>query len=333
MLVPRSWAAIEYQRYPGQAEAQAAPLATDSRFKSAAFLLFAAWCVTVFSLWHSIHYYKPRNRGIANRFIGFFRYAPTRFLIMLTLSLIMIGYETAISFNFDISPMKIDETHTNLPWMYGLGWLPIILVMLVQEVSGYLLPNEDRELVRQRRVRGAEIDQELGITKRPHWWSRLHGNHNLSVQQEITKNVHEIGGRASKKGNAESSIEMGNMPLSSKPTNRTSNRPESFIQVGNNPLHRALANREARKSAQETTATTGFSTSSGLRELQDPILDTKTFSSSTAGRGRSIGNDASSTSHAATSQRYSERSPSTRSTNTTSTLGAPPQNIKSMLDI
>lgn len=334
MVVPRSWTAVEYQRYAGQAEAEAAPMATDVRFKIAAFLLFLGWCVTVYSLWHSIHHYKPRNRGLINRSIGLVRYTPNRFILTLALSLIMIGYEAAISFNFDISPMKIDASNANLPWMFGLGWVPILLILFIQEVSGYLLPNEDRELVRQRRVRGAEIDQELGFTKKPHWWSRLNGDHNMSVHQAIAKNVREVGGGAATTRNLESAIEMGNMPASKKNANRSSTRPESLVQVGNNPVHRAMANREARKSASEAAAVQAaagllFPVAKNIAEGKDPFADSKSLGSTASDRGRLIGEQSSGVSRDATS----ERSPSTGSTGTMGTLNAPPQKIKSMLDI
>jgi hypothetical protein len=214
MIVPRAWGAIEKQRDPDQARLIAEPMATDARFKTAAFLLFCSWLTTVFSLWHSIKHYKCRNPGLFNRAIGFVQYAPKKFLLVLPLSLIMIGYEAACSFDFSISPLNLD---TNLGLMYGLGWSPIALLFIVYEVAGYMEPNEDRELIRQRRIRSAEIDQELGIVKKPHWWSRLNGdNRSISVGDEIARNVSEVGGGPATARNLERNIEMGNMPVSKR---------------------------------------------------------------------------------------------------------------------
>ncbi len=79
--------------------------------------------------------------------------------------------------------------------IYGLGWAPIAVILFVQECEGYRLPNEDKELIRQRRVRGQEIDAEMGYVKKPHWWRLLHGEQNLSVQAALAKRAREVGGR------------------------------------------------------------------------------------------------------------------------------------------
>lgn len=192
MIVPRSWTNIEKQRSPDQTRDFAEPTATDIRWKLAALFNFFGWLTIVFSLRHSIKYYKPRNRGLFNRMIGFVKYAPNRFFLTIPLSLILVGYEAACSFEFSISPLKL---HPELGYMYGLGWGSIAAIFLVQEVAGFFNPDEDRELIRQRRVRGQEIDSEMGIVKKPHWWSRLHGDVNLNVHDQIARNVREVGGR------------------------------------------------------------------------------------------------------------------------------------------
>ncbi|PBP17790.1 conserved fungal protein [Diplocarpon rosae] len=169
VAVPRSWTPLELQRDPNQQRRNAAPVATDLRFKSAAFLLLGSWLATVFSLGHSIKHYRLRSRGLVHRGLGAVKYTPTRFLLTLPLSLAMIGYEAACAFDFSISPLKLD---TPLSLMYGLGWTPAAAILLVHEVAGYADPNDDRELLRQRRLRGAQMDAEMGITRKPHWWAR-----------------------------------------------------------------------------------------------------------------------------------------------------------------
>jgi hypothetical protein len=85
----------------------------------------------------------------------------------------------------------------------------------VHEVAGYFDPNEDRELIRQRRIRGAEADQEMGITKKPQWWLKLReDNKSISVHDRITHNVGET--KQATIRNLERSIEMGNMPVNNK---------------------------------------------------------------------------------------------------------------------
>lgn len=259
---------------------------------------------TLFSLQHSIKHYKPRNRGLFNRMFGFIRYTPPKFLFTLALSLVMIGYEAACAFDFSISPLKYQ---TNLATMYGLGWAPIALILIVYEIAGYIDPNEDRELLHQRRVRGIEADQEIGITKKPHWWSRLHGdNRALNMQDRIAQNVGEIGGGRATTKNLERSIEMGNMPVSKK---QDQNKP-----VGDIDAIRVAANLLFPNSTNE--------------ETQERFTDAPV----SGGRGRSLGETGRSNPSGRNETRggLSDRSDST---NSGVTLGAQPQQIRSMLDV
>ncbi|KAJ4164055.1 hypothetical protein LMH87_005745 [Akanthomyces muscarius] len=67
--------------------------------------------------------------------------------------------------------------------------------MLVQIIYGYVSPNEDKDLIRQRRERGEVIDRELGLVKKPAWWRRVRGEHEeLSFRERIFRNVKEVGG-------------------------------------------------------------------------------------------------------------------------------------------
>jgi hypothetical protein len=295
MVVPRPWGAIEKQRDPDQARLVAEPVATDIRFKLAALFLVAAWLTIVYSLRHSIRHYKPRNRGVLNKFGGFLRYTPLKFLLTLPLSLTMVGYEAACTFDFAISPLN---NNANLGMMYGLGWGTVAAIFIVYETAGYFDPNEDRELIRQRRVRGAEIDQEMGITKKPHWWCRLHGdNIEISVHERIMRNVHEVGGGQATTRNLERSIEMGNMPANKRGSGKPIGDPETI----------------------RTAANILFPTPPGASERSDPFSDTPV-------RGRGMVSETSSTTRADMSER-------SNSTNSGITLSAQPQQIRSMLDI
>jgi hypothetical protein len=303
MVIPRPWGAIELQRDPDQTKQRAEPAATDLRFKLGAFFLFGSWLTTVFSLWHSIKHYKPRNRGVFNRAFGLIKYLPPRFVITIPLSFVMIGYEAACAFEFSISPLKLD---TNLAFMYGLGWGPIAMIIVIQEIYGYMTPNEDRELIRQRRVRNAEIDQEMGITKKPHWWSRLHGDNGpVNIHDHIARNVSEIGGGRATTRNLERSIEMGNMPVSKR---RDSNKPVPDITT-----IRAAANL--------------LFPAHTMEETQERFTDHPE-----QGRGRAVSNPAADTS-STTRAGLNDRSDSNHSTASGLTLGARPQQVRSMLDV
>jgi hypothetical protein len=186
--------------------------------------------------------------------------------------------------------------------MYGWGWGTVTSIILVYEISGYLDLNEDRELIRQRRIRGEEIDQEMGMTKKPNWWLLLHrDNTQLSVQERIAKNVGEIeGGSATNKG-VETNIEMGNMSISKEVQQKIGDRPRTgeleAVRVAAGLLPPATINEGA---------------SQRYSDWED--------------RGRSSG-------HSRKSRTTSDRSDSPGTHGSSDTLTAPPRQIRSMLDV
>ncbi|KAI1196129.1 hypothetical protein F5X97DRAFT_306241 [Nemania serpens] len=193
LVIPRNWGPVELQRSPEQTITKAVPAATDIRFKIAPFLLFISWLTILVSLWHSVRHYEARNRGWLNRVIGFIRYVPYRFFLMIPLALVVIAYQALAAWEFNYSPLKKD---TNLVAMYVGGYTPALLLVIILCISGFARPNEDKELIRQRRQRGAEVDQELGLTKRPAWWRRLKGDISSGdvVRDQLYRNVREVGG-------------------------------------------------------------------------------------------------------------------------------------------
>lgn len=194
MIVPRNWTAIQHQRYPQQTIDEAAPTATDARFKAAAFLLAVCWLITAFSLRHSIKYYCPRNRGIFNRIIGFVRYTPLRFALIMPLAAAVIAYQGLVAFYFDYSPLKVGGLNAAI---YAGGYTPSLLIVWIQAIFGLLNPNEDRELQRQRRVRTQALNREMGLVFKPSWWQRINGEYmdpNESMRETLMRNVREIHG-------------------------------------------------------------------------------------------------------------------------------------------
>ncbi|KAI5863839.1 hypothetical protein GGS23DRAFT_565633 [Durotheca rogersii] len=192
LIVPRNWGEIELQRSPDQAIEHAIPTATDGRFKAATFCLLICWLTTLVSLWHSIRHYEPRNRGFFNRAIGFLGYMPFRFTLLLPLGLAVVAYQGLAAWEFHLSPLNVK---TNLVAMYVGGYTPSLLILIIQCIAGFMRPNEDRELMRQRRLRGQAIDQELGIVRKPAWWRRVNGDLPAgSMRDRIMRNVREVGG-------------------------------------------------------------------------------------------------------------------------------------------
>ncbi|KAF4121623.1 Protein of unknown function (DUF2434) [Geosmithia morbida] len=205
MIIPRSWKFAQMQRSPEQEAAIAEPGATGIRFKIAAFFLFGAWLTTVFSMSHSINHYKPRKSGLFNRLIGLFRDIPLRFALLLPLSLGMIAYQALIAFQYRFSVMRADGP---IPIIYGWGYGTQLAILVVQILYGWSSPNEDKELMRQRRVRGEMLDRELGIIHRPAWWRRVKGEHLVgTVRDKLARNVNEVGQGRSLGRRAESDME------------------------------------------------------------------------------------------------------------------------------
>ncbi len=205
MIIPRPWTAIQYQRSPEQANALARPSGTDARFKAGGFLAFLAWCTICYSLRHSIHHYKARNRGSWNSFRGLLGYCPWKFRLAIPLLLIKIVYAIASSVVWTINPMKFDG---NAGWLYGLGSTPAILIILIFEIWGFLEPNEDRALLKQRAERGRITDAELGIRQKPSWWSKMSGDQHWTNEQRLRALTTEIGGGRPTTQNVERTIEL-----------------------------------------------------------------------------------------------------------------------------
>ncbi|KAL2126111.1 hypothetical protein VTI74DRAFT_1672 [Chaetomium olivicolor] len=195
MVIPRNWTNIEHQRYPQQVINDAIPVATDARFKAAAFFLAACWLLIVFSLRHSIKHYCPRNRGVLNRIRGFIRYTPMRFLLIIPLAAALVAYQALVAWYFDYSPLNV---HGNRAAIYAGGYTPSLLILYVQALYGFLNPNEDLELQRQRRVRNQVLDREMGVVHKPAWWRLINGENidheNESMRDRLMRNVREIQG-------------------------------------------------------------------------------------------------------------------------------------------
>ncbi|KAM3463616.1 hypothetical protein MY5147_009638 [Beauveria neobassiana] len=74
----------------------------------------------------------------------------------------LIVYQIFMSFNWELSLMRF---HGVIPVQFGWGFGPSLAIMLVQIIYGYASPNEDKDLIRQRRERGEIIDRELGLAQ------------------------------------------------------------------------------------------------------------------------------------------------------------------------
>ncbi|TLD33897.1 hypothetical protein PspLS_01138 [Pyricularia sp. CBS 133598] len=195
LVFPRNWGPIQLQRSPEQTRLEAIPAATELRLKLGSFSLFFAWIIILISLRHTINEYQPRNRGLLNRAIGIIKLTPLRLHLLIFLSLVVVAFQALVPWSWENSPMNING---NVAAIYLGGFLPSLLIVYVNIVAGFMRPNEDQELIRQRRRRGAEHDAQLRITKKPTWWRRVRGEvppPNETMRERLTRNAREVGGR------------------------------------------------------------------------------------------------------------------------------------------
>ncbi|PLB53080.1 hypothetical protein P170DRAFT_454258 [Aspergillus steynii IBT 23096] len=168
LTVLRSWSAIEHQRSPEQQERLARPVATDARRRAAGFMALGGMLVICYSLEHSIYRYKARPASLLGQLLFYLNEAPSQFLVVIALLGVKIGYAIASAFDWSVSPLRYD---VDSGWLYGLGYTPALLVILVMNVCGFCELNEDQALISQRGDIEAARASEFGIgQKKPHWW-------------------------------------------------------------------------------------------------------------------------------------------------------------------
>ncbi|KAL4897810.1 hypothetical protein BDV59DRAFT_168580 [Aspergillus ambiguus] len=174
LTVPRSWGPIEMQRSAEQQAHQAAPAATDSRWRAAGFVAIAGVLVICYSLEHSVYRYRARPRSTLGQLLFYLSAAPSQFLVAVGLLGVKIGYAIAAAFDFEVSPLRYN---VGAGWLYGLGYTPALLILLVFNVCGFCELNEDKALIAQR----VEIDSALASDRpiapgfdlqKPHWWKK-----------------------------------------------------------------------------------------------------------------------------------------------------------------
>jgi hypothetical protein len=169
LTIPRSWTGIELQRSPELTALRAQPLATDLRFKLAAFMSLAGTLVICYSLEHSIYRYRaaPAPTSLLAQATFYLTASPPEFLLALALLGLKTGYAIAAAFDWSVSPLRVAVSQA---WLYGLGVAPALLITLLFNAVGFAEENEDKALVVQR----AELDSALAsdgeLLGRKRWW-------------------------------------------------------------------------------------------------------------------------------------------------------------------
>lgn len=266
MTIPRSWTSIQKQNTPEDKWNVARPSATGSREKAGAILAVLAWFVIIYSLHHSLKSYKPRERGFFARINAFCRDCPTKLFINIILLGIRIGYSIASAWLWDITVMKDD---VSVGWPFGLGYGPIVLIIFVFEVAGFVEENEDKILIEARRERGLITDAELGIVKKPHWWQRNWAERFQSDDQRLRNMTTEVGGGRATGRRLTQSIEMGNMKIGAGAQDsglreRSSSRPPEDPFRDQSPGSGQERLRVSRMESDAASTMTGNSAATGM---------------------------------------------------------------------
>lgn len=260
MTIPRSWTPLQKQNTPEQKNDIAKPSATSVREKAGAVFAAIAWMVIIASLHHSLRNYKPRAVGFFDKITAFCRDCPTKLFINIILLGIRVAYGIASAWIWDLSIFQDDVV---IGWPFGLGYGPILLIIAVFEVAGFVEENEDKVIIQQRRERGILHDQELGITQKPNWWKRNWAERYQTDEQRL-KNMTTLGRSEERTTRAVSNnIELSNM-ASANIRDRSSSRvrDDPFRDESIESRQQSVSNTRVMSDAASTM--TGASQATGL---------------------------------------------------------------------
>ncbi|KAF2001073.1 hypothetical protein P154DRAFT_490878 [Amniculicola lignicola CBS 123094] len=259
MMVPRSWVALEKQNTPEQKNDIARPASTGIREKLGGIMAALAWVVICYSLWHSLHHYRPRTSGFWNKVNTFCHFCPTKLFLVILLLAIRVGYSIASAWIWDLSIYQDDVV---IGWPFGLGYGPILLMLVIFEIAGFMEKNEDQIIISQRREHGRAVDSELGLVKKPHWWSRNWAARYASADERMKNMTAEVGGGRPTGRRITQSVEMGNMNI----RNRSRSRPgeDPFRDQSPSELSRDSTNNPGRRLMMHRTESDADSTRTGV---------------------------------------------------------------------
>ncbi len=209
MTIPRSWTAIEKQHSPSQIGTVARPLALDARFKAGALFAFAAWAVMCYSLRHSISHYKSKVHMLIDPSVSFNNSLTKPFLGIL-ITAVTAGYAIAGTWIWSISPLN---AHVSNGWLFGLGYGPALLIIIVYNSFGFIHNNDDQAMMAERQHRERSTDRELGIDRgsmKPSWWSKMHGDSHVgeSAEDRLRHLTSEVAGGPTKRRGFDDAVEM-----------------------------------------------------------------------------------------------------------------------------
>lgn len=135
-------------------------------------------------------------------------HCPTKLFLTIIIVGIKTAYGIVAAWKWDLSIFKYD---VEPGWPYGLGYAPVMLIIIIFNVAGYFELNEDQKILAQRRARGHVQDRDLGLTKKPHWWSWGRTEFHMTPEQRLRALATEVNpGRRAQRAE-DTSLELGNM--------------------------------------------------------------------------------------------------------------------------
>lgn len=146
LAIPRNWSPLKFQSSPELQDAVAKPAATDYRFCAAAFMALGALGVICYSLCHSTYHYCI-NSTVHFRFVLIHRAIPLKFLVITPILGIKVVQTLASAYAWSISPFNYN-VHPG--WLFGFGYVPIVLILVLFNFFGLVEPNEDLALMLMR---------------------------------------------------------------------------------------------------------------------------------------------------------------------------------------
>ncbi|KIW02897.1 uncharacterized protein PV09_05946 [Verruconis gallopava] len=309
MTIPRPWTPIEKQRSPEQQAAIAAAAGTDARFKAGSVIMVAAYAVIIFSLQHSLHYYRPNERGVRPLIRSCSTSCPTKLFLAIAILGVRVAYGIASAWIWEISILKYDG---NPAWAFGFGYVPTVLIMVVLIIAGLIEENEDQSLIKQRRARGRATDAELGITRKPAWWRK--------GARDYVNDVQRLRDLASEAGGVQAKSKTFSSAIAPDSWTRTGEKGYSDLASKNGPPTESIST--------STAPEVGLSSSSQNVDYESPFIDQAQLHNSNETVSLKSGVKRSSCSVATD---VTIGSGETQRTSTT--LNFPQQKVRSMLDV
>jgi hypothetical protein len=123
------------------------------------------------------------------------------------ISAVTVGYLTAATWVWSISPLNAQVSNV---WLFGAGYAPVLLIIIVYGILGHFQTNDDKALVMQRQHRERTSAIALGVThsaQKPSWWSKMSG----SRHSDLTRFHHhtsDIGGGPATMRKIDEALEM-----------------------------------------------------------------------------------------------------------------------------